>query len=167
MTDAKSCRALWRLSVVPRWVVIPTFRRQTVAEHTYRMLVLAHLVLDKVDQALYDAILTHDKEEAYSGDTPGPYKRMAGIPSEPIDPVVKLLDKLETWVFIQEEYAIGNRSVDTLVHHLTRAVIDAWGEVAADDRLNKWRNAGDLMIFTWKSLDPSIHPLVERMKEND
>jgi 5'-deoxynucleotidase YfbR-like HD superfamily hydrolase len=67
------------LSHVPRWCIVPHFRPQSVADHTFRVLVivreLAHMVGVPLTMDDFLAILTHDSAESKSGDISSPFKR--------------------------------------------------------------------------------------------
>jgi 5'-deoxynucleotidase YfbR-like HD superfamily hydrolase len=121
-----------RLSVVPRWVVIPTLQNQTVAEHCFNVERIARRIaeqwfsirdterLDRVSQLA----LHHDDDEAITGDIPSPAKAILSedwldsrarlwynAPS-PIRDIVKLADLMEMFRFLALEITMGNRYVD-------------------------------------------------------
>lgn len=61
---------------VKRFHVKRMHRTQTVAEHTFGMLMLVKQVAPKnVLRVVYDAILHHDLPELFTGDIPAPIKR--------------------------------------------------------------------------------------------
>lgn len=73
---------LLALMHVPRWAIVPVGRPQSVAEHTFGVMVILldlPTVLDlgvpthELARCLRVA-LTHDGDEAWSGDLPGPFK---------------------------------------------------------------------------------------------
>lgn len=104
-------RDLLNLSYVKRWVVAPLHREQSVAEHSFRVMVILRglwTILQHMgypfDQhrALVEA-MDHDLDEVYSGDMPGPVKDAGGKqwpdPSNLMrwEIAVKVADSLETW----------------------------------------------------------------------
>lgn len=86
--DLERKRRLYRLSIVPRWTVIPTLRTQSVSEHCFNVSWLAVIVTQEwnrknpgnmIDEkntlrAVWAAIV-HDEAEAISGDIAAPYRR--------------------------------------------------------------------------------------------
>jgi hypothetical protein len=98
---------LLNLSYVPRWVIVPMMRAQSVAEHSWRVAVIASelaarlgLGADKqlviIQMAVY-----HDYEEVLTGDVPStekPYPKFESMSNSEL--VVKLADYIEalTWV---------------------------------------------------------------------
>lgn len=73
---------LLALSVVPRWTIVPMFRQQTVAEHTFRTaIIFVHLCEQmNVFPTVRDLelVLEHDGPESHSGDIPTPFKNELG-----------------------------------------------------------------------------------------
>lgn len=116
---------LWhtrRLSFVPRWVVLPVVRRQNVAEHSYHVTCIADMLLDyhihRQSQSFRLEVLRgclyHDKDEAVSGDAPGPSKdKVRRDPSTLTDAenVIKVADMVEAALFCREEMAMGNATM--------------------------------------------------------
>lgn len=88
------------LSTVTRWQVIPTTRRQSVAEHSYYVTVYALKIAEVlgIHNAFFNNELTHralfhDLSEIVTGDMPTPYKKFiygrihgADIPGPPVPP---------------------------------------------------------------------------------
>jgi 5'-deoxynucleotidase YfbR-like HD superfamily hydrolase len=123
---------------VKRYHVKRTLRQQTVAEHTFGMLMLVKQVAPHIDKSvLYAAILHHDLPELMTGDVPAPIKRahpelgplMNSIEEElaPLyDPLcerltqeeaslLKWADRMELVLWCLEEYRMGNTFVlDTI-----------------------------------------------------
>jgi len=125
MSDSRM-RDLLRLSYTYRWNGTPTHRIQTVAEHSYRVAVIArHLaaytgaVVDSVHWAL-----DHDGPECYTGDIPWPAsQKIAGrrVAENDLCPwydkslysptafvVVKMADKIEELMFWNEAPGLWN-----------------------------------------------------------
>lgn len=121
-----------RLSIVPRWSIIPTIRQQNVAEHSFQVAVLTRYLVSFhaesssrvfFSECLIEA-LGHDMEEAVEGDMPGgPVKKkdFEALTKEKgqVWAVVKMADMLEAYLFLEEERALGNAQVKpiTLGYH--------------------------------------------------
>lgn len=119
---------LMRLDRVYRWGVAEVSKPQSVAEHTFRVMVIADQVLRLVEQyhdwdlsrraAIMEAAMTHDGAEARTGDLHGPFKHLLppgdvrGVEIEMCpwlvqrprsgtfgDAVVKVCDRLETLLY--------------------------------------------------------------------
>lgn len=74
---------LMRLTDVERWVIVPVTRRQSVAEHSYRVWVLSLSLYDAMVQVPHNSFeresvgywaLTHDADEIWTGDLPSTIK---------------------------------------------------------------------------------------------
>lgn len=125
---------------VKRYHVKRTIRTQTVAEHTFGMLMLVKQVVGyqakEFDmQVVYEAIMHHDLPELMTGDMPAPIKRahpelgplMDSIEQElaplyrdfelsPLETALcKWADRMELVLWCLEEYRMGNTYVkDTI-----------------------------------------------------
>lgn len=71
------------LSHVPRWCTHPVTRPQSVAEHSFRVAVIARELVFylREDELVNDVILwsiEHDAPESKTGDMPRPFKTMVG-----------------------------------------------------------------------------------------
>lgn len=73
------------LSHVPRWSVVTTTRRQSVAEHSFRVAAIVQYLLSEPRYIDWDQsykrqgvirALIHDAAESKSGDISGPFKRL-------------------------------------------------------------------------------------------
>lgn len=66
---------LLNLSNVPRWGIVPRFREQSVADHTFRVMVIAWELADRMGIPLtatdFRYILCHDADETWTGDISG------------------------------------------------------------------------------------------------
>lgn len=109
---------LLHLSYVDRWVIAPTLRYQSVAEHTFRVVAIG-LQLSRLryiddrgtfgsgitDEDIYRVAMFHDGDERITGDIPGPEK--SKIPGylrdvntmSSTDCLVKVADSIETGTF--------------------------------------------------------------------
>jgi hypothetical protein len=103
-----------RLTFVPRWCIVPMHRHQSVAEHSFRVSIIAGAIATKLGfgPALVNGIMTaallHDKEEAISGDIPNPYKRQGNVGlyvNVPLttgsECIVQVADRYEALVWIR------------------------------------------------------------------
>lgn len=66
---------LLNLSNVPRWGIVPRLKEQSVADHTFRVMVIAWELADRVRVGLtvndFLYALAHDAEETWTGDISG------------------------------------------------------------------------------------------------
>jgi 5'-deoxynucleotidase YfbR-like HD superfamily hydrolase len=133
-----------RLSVVPRWTIVRTIQKQSVAEHSFRVALIAgRLVRHFFSPAFYNEArnrvfhyaLLHDQAEAFTGDIPTPAGRRINKkdledqfvshyvdwvePSETIEQVVKVADYVEALIFLTVEKSLGNNSVDEVIKNVT------------------------------------------------
>lgn len=126
-----------RLSSVPRWTIIRTIQKQSVAEHVYRVALMAPRIVtgyfaDKscADEARHYALL-HEYDEAFSGDIAGCAKKYfdnVGFSrkiehNENINPplgayaAVKIADYAEQILFCCCEVNMGNISMGQILDH--------------------------------------------------
>lgn len=118
-----------RLAIVPRWSVLPTIRSETVASHTFQVVVLARLIskhhvrsgyLDFRDQITSEA-LNHDLDEAMDGDEPGgPWRKPKDYQQlikerGQVWAVVKMADILDAYLFLTEEWLMGNTLIEPII----------------------------------------------------
>jgi 5'-deoxynucleotidase YfbR-like HD superfamily hydrolase len=113
-----------RLSVVPRWTILHTIQKQSVAEHCFNVeriaLTIAEEWFNITDKLILFSIsqlaLHHDDEEALTGDIPATAKKYIKVDmlpmytnytSEDYD-IVKLADLMEAWWFLNQEFKMGN-----------------------------------------------------------
>lgn len=167
MQSGKLLRWSRRLSFVPRWGVVPTIRKQSVAEHSYNTAMLANYIVNyheyhaNVDfrlSVLREA-LEHDVEEAAYGDPPGTSKTKkdyAALEKErgQVYIVVKAADVCEAMLFITEEILMGNtfgmhQIFDDMSGELAEIMgvmetsvglepSDLWNKMYADVYQHKW-----------------------------
>src|SRR5262245_21166955 len=119
-----------RLGIVPRWVILRTIQKQSVAEHCFNVeriaTQIALLWFGETERVtlISQLALHHDDDEAITGDIPTPAK--ARLMEEIIDDrdtpwytltsdrdkkIVKLADMMEAWWFLAMEYKMGNSYV--------------------------------------------------------
>lgn len=142
------------LAHVPRWVIIPTLQKQSVAEHSYYVTLYSTHIMFKLRldprftlPAIYHA-LEHDREEAFTGDIPGPSKKILGIVGKNLDTaveestrfqsnnfggadpialaIVKLADLMDQYAFWKEEGKLGNGRAGQMLNSI-RPKVDAAG----------------------------------------
>lgn len=119
---------------VKRYHVKRTHRTQSIAEHTFGMLMLVKQVIQLSDvpfertAVLYEAILHHDLPELFTGDVPAPIKRVHPELGPLMDSIeqqlvplyaefeltaeegalLKWADRMELVLWCLEEYRMGN-----------------------------------------------------------
>lgn len=163
-----------RLSFVPRWVVMPTIRKQSVAEHSYHvaqtvrwLMQFAPVPLQTHEKEFVLAALDHDTDEAVSGDTPSPNKAQASPEMAPMSKVfVKVADLLEAVAFVHEEMLLGNRyGMDQVLGNLMAKLHDWWNVFPWDaDRLGQRKPLTfDLTRRYLEQTTPKVHPVMENM----
>ena len=121
MIDMKTYRKRRRLSVVPRWSVMPHIRRQSVAEHVFNVMQIVMLLIKVYDPPEHNPVtnhwllaklleaMGHDDDEAVHGDPPSTSKTPKNYAAMSHgELVVKLADIAEAYVFCYEEVAMGN-----------------------------------------------------------
>jgi len=120
---------LLALSHVPRWNIVDHSKAQSVADHTFRVMVIATEIAARNEMGigwegmLY--ILHHDADESYSADIPTPAKRKLGLKidslalcpwigdwvglefiSVKVKAIIDLADQIEAYTFIRR-YGTG------------------------------------------------------------
>lgn len=120
---------LLTLSNVPRWAILDTHRNQSVGEHTFRVSSIVLVLIREFDKrGLYvskskalELAITHDIDEAWSGDLPTPYKRMKALQESTFKPdttesfLVKLADLLEATIFL-DRYSVRAQSISDKIY---------------------------------------------------
>ena len=177
MSDSdKLMRQLRRLSFVPRWQIFPTNRRQSVADHSFHVTTISMWLMEKhtrrenneftLQVLLY--ALTHDADEAVTGDTPSPNKT-PNYDRPQHETVVKLADGLEAYAFLMEEQKMGNTFVNTpLIDDVLGRTYPYYEKFAWDPHPNgkpSWPNF--LKEFRLTVMHPKWnHPVIEWMMED-
>lgn len=132
------------LSEVPRWTIVPTIRKQSVAEHSFHVAWLALWLGSRLPQSIREAMgtdlleyaLRHDEFEAVTGDTPTTAKRQGVITVN--DPginasvfaktTVKLADYLEAYRFMEKERLLGNVMIAERMQLDLIEALKEWGK---------------------------------------
>jgi 5'-deoxynucleotidase YfbR-like HD superfamily hydrolase len=170
MSDNKSLRWSRRLSVVPRWVIVPTIQRQNVAEHSYHVAQTARWLMQfhaskehegawqSLKAQVIELALDHDLDEAATGDRPTPSKQgkvyHAGMPQSAI--ILKVADILEALAFLHEEKQMGNTRLAALFEERKQALREVWGFFQALPKIG----LGDVLVLYLETLNVS-HPGME------
>lgn len=146
MTKELNLRQRLRASHVKRWHIVETLRPQTVAEHTFNVMVTAEEIVkvlnmnETIRNEVMQYALVHDIAEVVTGDIPTPVKQVLNselcvveshaIPLPEVrntsKDIVKLADLLESIVFITM-YGIGKHAQDVrqyLLYHTHRHLYD-------------------------------------------
>lgn len=72
---------MMRLATVRRWGIVATLREQSVAEHTFNVVMISRAICSYMewdDTEVIKCALDHDLDEAIIGDIPTPTKRRLG-----------------------------------------------------------------------------------------
>lgn len=127
--DQDRLKKLFILSHVPRWAIIDKFKPQTVGDHTYRVSAIVLILVEEFDKrGLYvskskalELAITHDIDEAISGDLPTPYKKLKGLQESTFKPdtneafLVKLADLLEACIFL-DRYGVRAETISNQIY---------------------------------------------------
>jgi len=140
MEPNKKLRWSRRLSVVPRWSIVPTIQRQNVAEHSFHVaqtalwLLQYHITADgapetmaSIKLAVLEHALEHDVDEAATGDRPTTTKASKSygfMPQHAI--IVKVADILEALAFLHEEKLMGNTRLGAVFLERTAELARVW-----------------------------------------
>jgi len=134
-----------RLGIIPRWTIVHTIQKQSVAEHCFNVERIASRIavqwFDITDKAELFAIsqwaLHHDDLEAVTGDIQSPVKPLFDEgeaerlypevpiqhPAQWIKEIVKLADIMEWIVFALYEQSLGNQFIYDFVDHHCKHVM--------------------------------------------
>jgi 5'-deoxynucleotidase YfbR-like HD superfamily hydrolase len=131
----------YRLQTVPRWGIVRTIQKQSVAEHSFFVAIAAVRIAkeywgwgeDHDWYSLHREALLHDQIEAITGDVPAIAKHyvesdwvigkdfeehveeIVGASFEIVN-IVKAADLYEGCRFLATELSIGNKSVEMIYH---------------------------------------------------
>ncbi len=156
-----------QLCVVPRWSIVHTIQKQSVAEHSFRVALMVPRIykwLWGLDASieLQRAALLHDQEESFTGDIPAPAKGPMGYSKEGVEQrykpfinesfnldhyekaVIKIADLIEGVYFMQWETLLGNCSVYWIRDDLVARLRDTMEQCNAHNEFNiimKWIGA--------------------------
>lgn len=132
-------REIRSLSDVPRWSTLRTIQKQNVAEHSFYVMFYARQIVEFLEltdwllQVLVYA-MWHDAEEQFTGDGPGPWKRLAidvdrsevaarrllserhpdwpeGPVHDTVKAIVKMANLIDELMFLANDFQMGNRNV--------------------------------------------------------
>lgn len=131
----------YRMSVVERWNVTVTIRKQSIAEHSFNVAIISQRIATQwfgvmdpnVLLDIYKRALGHDAPESITGDPPSYMKRYIdeesviadfeldqtfdiGSKWEIVPIIVKIADYIDALIFLQMEMSLGNRTVVSLFH---------------------------------------------------
>lgn len=124
-----------RAADVKRWTIVRTVRDQSVAEHTFNVVMIArrlatHLGVD--DAVVIKAALEHDLDEIMTGDMPSPVKKKmkehgydpVKLENRPdrgdkVNMIIKMADYMESIWFL-EENKVGRHANAVLYWIITR-----------------------------------------------
>ena len=174
-----------RLSAVTRWGIIRTLQKQTVADHSYRVTLLAEKVARdwfglNTPNDLYSVLryaLDHDKIEAVSGDFPSIIKdvvnekelerRYADVihitsPSDMAKNCVKIADRIEAIIFLRLEVALGNTTVQHVIDDVKESLRDYLSKMGRPDLWDRY--VEEVEYSGWASTGMVCHPLNRRPK---
>lgn len=140
------------LTHVNRWGILRRNRDQNVAEHSYFVAIycmelvflLGAEITPSEQLQLVHSALIHDVDEIWTGDMPGPAKRIMNVDTKPLassrmqsilpfhamahskvalspmlQQILKVADFLEAVLYLCDERQLGNHSVGTLGQHNT------------------------------------------------
>jgi 5'-deoxynucleotidase YfbR-like HD superfamily hydrolase len=131
---------------VKRWAIVPTLRKQSIAEHQYLVMLYVMDICKITNTALSVPLLIyaalHDADELHSGDIPTPYKDPGTIYDrkgyakrykdkltiKELD-IVKLADMIEAVMFLIDELKSGNKKVLSILRKSSKEAIDFAGKL--------------------------------------
>ena len=113
--DKKTLEKLFKLGHVPRWAIVDMSKEQSVAEHTFRTAAIYHFIADRLGlETPWWKILTHDIDEAETGDIPSNFKNGGEfkISKQSTEKsLLQLADTVEARIWLNR-YGIIKRKVD-------------------------------------------------------
>lgn len=181
MNPDKRLRWSRRLSVVPRWCVVPTIQSQTVDQHVFHVTrtamwltqyhieateAVSHESYSRFKLDVLEHALEHDDEEAATGDRPTPSKNVKHhygmMPQQAV--VVKVADILEALAFLQEEKDMGNSRVGVVFTERVQALREVWGFFAQGKNEKGAPVIGDVnaLIQKYIAVLNAFHPGMEQ-----
>lgn len=150
-----------RLQNVPRWVVVPVIRRQSVAEHTLNCLAIYQWLCEvaglELDLGTFVSILEHDEYEAVEGDRPSPSKNPKTKQVSRTRVIVKIVDMLEALHYGWTENLLGNKHFDSSGHIMTD-IVDKLGHWLSYGVLGELTDPHELALMLYMDSAPNQHP---------
>lgn len=175
-----------RLGIIPRWTIVHTIQKQSVAEHCFNVERIATRIavqwfgvaprsenmLDISQWALH-----HDDLEAVTGDIQSPVKPLfdetaaerlypevpINHPPQWIKDIVKLADIMEWVVFALYEQSLGNKFLDDFVdHHCNHVVQFAQERFTTRDTIQVTSKVKD-WVFLMRKHPPKLRDFGRRM----
>lgn len=105
VSSQRASMSILGLAYIPRWTIVPTLRHQSVAEHSWRVAVIAHELAARLRKAGWEgadpwgtlhAAVFHDQDEVGKGDAPSTTKPTPDFEAmNDVGLVVKVADYLE------------------------------------------------------------------------
>jgi len=148
------------MSFIPRWSIARRVKDQNVAEHSYYTTLYASMLCDRIGVPsdfklrVLELALYHDMEEIFTGDIPGPAKRILAkeegytdhiiphvktvIPSyftkhETNDPnaalIVKFASLVDEAMWMATDMQLGNKSLNLPMQNTTSRMYAVLGEI--------------------------------------
>lgn len=126
-----------RLNSVKRWGIVATARPQSVAEHTFNVLLIYREICKRYGNILMTShmvqqIIDHDMDEVLTGDIPSPRKPPPNFDDmTDVQKVMKAADMIESYCFIVE-YGRG-RHAHEVQHWLRSRLCQLMGSIDDPD----------------------------------
>lgn len=141
---------LRKLSIVPRWTIVPTINQQNTAEHSFHVAWIALWLgmfnkrrdTENFERDILLYSILHDSSESVSGDVPATFKHALKshydfkalddgfLPDVPelVKQTVKMADYIEALLFLTEEHNTGNLRVHGIYHDVLKNAENVWKE---------------------------------------
>lgn len=134
-----------RLQTVPRWSIVNTIQKQSVAEHSFRVALMVpriYVLIHGYEAApaeiarMTRRALLHDQLEAFTGDIPSPAKKPLAINQAYAEAyfdefivekpegneeeyiALKVADIIEALYFLHEDVRMGNQTLEWIIEDL-------------------------------------------------
>lgn len=139
---------LRRLSIVPRWTIVPTINQQSTADHSFHVSWIAlwltqyhcYQNLAWFEREVLIYAIVHDSSESISGDFPSSIKEIIQphfdfktldegmIPqiSNATRNVVKVADCIDALLFLKEEMSMGNKRIQDVYNDVQFKANKSW-----------------------------------------
>lgn len=172
-------RELRDLAFVSRWAIARTIHRQSVAEHSYFVTIYALQLCQLLQIPRNDVLpvvvhsLTHDMDECFTGDIPGPAKRairdetkydsyikrgiedrfkwITGSPNYDTYAIkiVKTANLIDEVLYLCSERQLGNQSVEAFYQDSIRRLRMAWDDLPwldVEQKKHVWKSHIEVAI---------------------